>query len=68
MPSIQITLKYSRDLRWKLFSPTGYQIGPEFRGDEYKAISWAKSFISTWPNWVLHIEGENCEKKDRFPD
>jgi len=65
MSSVHIKLKKVSKHEWQLFAPKGYPIGFKFRGDKYKALDWAKAYISTWPDWVIIIEeGEDSEKKD----
>lgn len=68
MSSIQITLrKLSKQDEWRLFAPKGHPVSPVFRGDKYKALEWARAFVSSWYGWVVKLEGDNNEKKDRIP-
>lgn len=58
MSSIIIKLKRTSQHEWALFAPKGHQLGPKFRGDEYKAIEWAKAWISGFHNWILELDKE----------
>jgi len=60
--SIIITLRQVGRNRWHLIAPKGHQLGPEYYGDEYNAISWAQNWISSFNNWTLKIEGNKDEK------
>ena len=68
MPSIIISLRNIAPHEWQLFSPAGVPIGCTFRGSKFEALRWGTSFISSWYNWVIHVdEGEPDEEKDRIP-
>lgn len=65
MTSIPIILRKMPNGYWKLFLPNGDAIGPGYRGDKYKAMEWARNFVSTWSDWTVKLcEGETDEKTD----
>jgi hypothetical protein len=67
MPSIPITLKKVGHFQWRLFSPKGHALSEVFRGEQHKALEWARAWVSCWYNWIVVLDNgdeRNDEKKD----
>jgi hypothetical protein len=50
---IKIKLKSISKNKYCLFSPSGYRLGPVYKGTKDEAIRWAKAFCSSWYYWNL---------------
>lgn len=49
-------LKQTAKGTWYVYAPKGHLLTGPFYGHKFKAIEWAKNYISTWPNSYLDID------------
>jgi hypothetical protein len=49
---------------WRLKTPSGNLFDAYFRGNQADAVEWARAFVSTWGNWIIQIQGDNCAQEN----
>ena len=64
MGSEWVQLKQVRKGEWALFGPKGNQLSGLYRGPLYKALLWAKGWISGWYNWVVVYDPKGDQYND----
>ena len=66
----KLTLKRLRAGWWALYNPKGQEMcEPRIFKNRWEAEYWARSYISTWPEWELEIDhGDDKQQTDPVPE